>query len=237
MTTLQGIIANCTNNANVQSEVLANITTNVSNSNTTGYKSVRFEDYLQPGQGVAGVVRYDYGQGALMLTQNPFDVAIDGAGFIQVTKKDGSAAYTRDGAFALNSEGYLVTTDGCLVGDGIKIPANYDRLKIEKDGTVKVILERNDDPEILGIIPLVTFNNPEGLKSIEDNKLIATVESGDPFLKKDHSSIKQSHLEKSNTDIFGTVDAVMKLSASQISSFRLIKVVDEVYRQAINLRQ
>lgn len=239
MTTLQGIIANSVNNTNVQSEVLGGITTNIANYSTVGYKRQRFEDYLQPDGSVSSVKRYDYSQGGLRKTDSPLDVAVDGAGFIQVTSKTGQTAYTRDGSFGVNSEGYLVTTDGYLVGDGIKVPANYDQVKISSDGTVKAILNRADSNQaaVLGKIPLVTFKNPEGLQSIENNKLLPTTNSGEPTLRLSHSSIKQGFLESSNTDIIDDVNNVLRSNASAIGSIKLIKVADDLYSKAISLRQ
>ncbi len=51
-------------------------------------------------------------QGALNQTSNPLDVAIEGPGFFQVQRPDGTIAYTRAGQFHLNNQGTIVTTDG-----------------------------------------------------------------------------------------------------------------------------
>jgi flagellar basal-body rod protein FlgG len=237
MYTLQGIISRSVDNANKQFETLGYVTSNVANYNTIGYKTQRFENYLMENGRLEGTMRTDYSNGVFYPTKRPLDLAIDGAGFFPVTQKNGLVAYTRDGAFAVNSQGYLVTNDGCIVGDGIKIPPQYNKLKIKPDGTVQVITERDVEPEILGKVPLVTFSNPEGLKSIEGNKLITTSESGNPTLVKDHQKIKQGNLERSNVNLFASVDEVLRINASLVSSVRLIKIVDEFYRQSINLRQ
>ena len=59
-------------------------------------------------------MRYDYSNGSYFNTENPFDVAIGGPGFIPVTGKDGSVAYTRDGSFKTDAEGNLIDNDGYL---------------------------------------------------------------------------------------------------------------------------
>jgi len=60
------------------------------------------------------------------LTGNPFDVAIEGAGFFVCKNADGEKTLTRSGAFGLNSEGFIVTRDGKFVAgvdeDAILIP-------------------------------------------------------------------------------------------------------------------
>jgi len=237
MNNLQGLIARSIDNSNVQFECLSYITTNVANYNTVGYKNQRFDNYLMNAGRIEGTVRTDYSNGLLYATRRPLDVAVDGAGFIPVTKKDGSIAYTRDGSFKVNADGYLTTQDDYIVGDGIKIPYVYHKLKIKPDGEVTVIKEKGDLEETLGKISLVVFNNPEGLKSIEGNKVVTTEKSGPALLLSEHKNIKQGNLERSNTDLFVSVNDVMRLNASIISSTRLVKIVDELYRQSINLKQ
>lgn len=237
MRTLQGIISRSVDNSITQFDSLSYITANVSNYNTVGYKAQRFENYLQDNGRLEGALRTDYSDGVYMDTKKTLDVAIKGPGFFPVTSADGKVSYTRNGAFKVNSEGYLVTVDNHLVGDGIKVPTNYYKLKIRPDGEVTVIPERDGDEQTLGRIPVVTFNNPEGLKSLEDNKLAPTEDSGKPILMVNNSNIKQGCLERSNVNIFGCVDEVLRLNGSLIASTRLIKVVDEFYRQSINLRQ
>lgn len=237
MNTLQGLVSRSINNVNTMFDTLGYVTSNVSNYNTPGYKAQRFECYLKEFGLLEGTLRTNYSQGSLMSTDNQFDVGIEGIGFIPVTKKDGTVAYTRDGSLGVNNEGYLVTKDGDVIGEGIKIPAIYDRIKISTDGTVNVFVNKENEPEAVGKIPLVTFNNPEELKPVDGNKLIPTEKTGKPILITEHNSIKQGKIEKSNVNMFNTVNEVLRLNGSLISSTRLIKVIDEMYRQSINLRQ
>jgi len=237
MTTLQGSISKLVANANTMFESFGYISTNVANLNTNGFKAQRFETYMNVDGSLEGRLRTDYSKGGLVRTARELDIGIDGAGFIPVTSKNGTVAYTRDGAFAVNSEGYMVTSDGWLVADGIKLPANYEKLKIKTDGTVTVLKKNDNTFETIGKIPLVSFNNLEGLKKLEGNKVAPTSESGKATLIADNTSIKQGTLEKANVDIFTYVNESLKLNGSLIASTRLVKVVDEIYRQSINLRQ
>lgn len=98
------------------------ISNNIANMSTTGFKrqNVAFMDMmyqnivrpgatssdvgtimpsgLQIGLGtrVGGVYRM-HQQGALEITDNPFDLAITGDGFFQIQMPNGDTAYTRDG--------------------------------------------------------------------------------------------------------------------------------------------
>src|SRR3546814_7879094 len=67
-------------------------------------------------------------------------MAINGQGFFQVQKPDGSTAYTRDGSFSVSSEGRLVTNDGYPLQPDINIPEGAQSLTIGKDGTVTVMV-------------------------------------------------------------------------------------------------
>ncbi len=237
MYNLQGLIRRNIVNANMQFEKLGYVSTNVSNYNTNAYKPVRFEAILNEEGYLSGALRTDFQQGSMRVRQRKFDIAIDGAGFIPVTSETGEVVYTRDGALKVDKDGYLVTNDGYIVGDGIKIPANHYQILIKKDGTVQNLETIGAKPEVLGKIPLVNFQNPEGLKMVNGNKYAATQESGEPILMKTQEQIAQGYLETSKTNLYNSVNEVLRLNASMIASSKLIKVVDDMYYKAINLNE
>ncbi|MCR8746726.1 flagellar hook-basal body protein [Romboutsia lituseburensis] len=139
---------------------------NVANVGTTAYKktSARFSDALyqnaifasKPGGGVGGVNPGQVGigtkvsgifknmvQGAIQPTGRPTDLAIDGDGFFKVQISENNYAYTRDGSFSLDEQGYLVTAEGYYVlgtsmkGNGTDKPAATDNQKIQIPKAVK----------------------------------------------------------------------------------------------------
>ena len=233
---LDHIIQQAADAGNKQFEKLERVTTNVANMNTTGYKVKRFEQYLTVDGQIDGVERVDTSQGSIMVTRRELDIAIKGDGYIPVTQPDGTLAYTRDGSFSKNSEGFLMTNRGDLVGDGIKLPLNYEKLFITDTGEVQVKLAGKIEPETLGQIKLVTFANPEALKSIGYNKLLATAESGEAT-QIETKGIKQGCLERANVSMFHQIDQILRLNAGVLSNMKIVKFTDDVYRQAVNLRQ
>lgn len=237
MENLQGIIRKSINNATTQFDKMGYIGNNFANYSTNGYKSVRFEQMLNEDGYLTGVVRTNYAQGSTQITSNPYDVAIKGDGFIPVTSPTGEVQYTRDGSFKVGKDGYLMTNDDWLVGEGIKIPSNCYRLTIKPDGTVASIDSTTSPEKILGTIPLVQFRNPEGLIQGENNKLKASDDAGDAKLVKGHNYIAQNALEMSNTNVFDSVSDMLRLNASMIASMRMAKIVDDMYNKSINLRQ
>lgn len=117
---------------NAQSTAFGNISEDVANNQTIGFKRVdtNFVDYLttstptdnQPGSVVARPVYVNNIQGSVTQTDNPLGMAISGQGFFAVSKQNGKVnntptfdptnLYTRSGDFALNSQGYMVNGAG-----------------------------------------------------------------------------------------------------------------------------
>ena len=109
------------NAANTDLNVTSN---NLANVNTSGFKESRaeFADlFAQTQEGVSrtavgnGVqteaVAQQFGQGNITSTGNNLDLALSGSGFYIVSNK-GALSYTRDGAFQVDQNGYLVTSSG-----------------------------------------------------------------------------------------------------------------------------
>jgi flagellar basal-body rod protein FlgG len=231
------IIQVAAQNGMQQFQVLEQVTRNVANFNTNGYKTQRFDLYLMPDGPVQGTTRVDTTQGPLLVTKRDTDVAIEGEGYFTVTQPDGSIAYTRDGSFTRNSEGFLITNTGDLVGKGIQIPVKYELLEMMKDGTIQIREKNQIKPKIIGKLELVNFRNPEGLKPIGQNKLLPTDQSGPPLAIAETTGIRQGMVERSNVNMFFQVDQILRLNASVISNLRVIKFSDELYRQSVNLKQ
>lgn len=237
MYSMQGIVRKSVNNVTTQFEKLGYVANDFANMNTRGYKSVSFEQMLKEDGYLQGVVRADYRQGSIQVTSNPYDVAINGTGFIPVVSPEGEIAYTRDGSFKQGKDGYLVTNDGWLVGEGIKIPANCYKFEIKPNGEVFSYDAANTKPKKLGTIPLVRFASQEALEQKGMNKLAPTEESGEAQLVKDHDCFCQNNLENSNINIYASTSEVLRLNASLLASTRMMKVVDDMYNKAINIRE
>lgn len=104
---------------------------NIANANTTGFKESRaeFADLYASSlvgvntlQTVAGVrvteIAQQFNQGNVETTSNSLDLAVTGEGFFALGDNVGSAlpsTYTRNGAFQLNQDGYVVTDQGAFL--------------------------------------------------------------------------------------------------------------------------
>lgn len=237
MHNLQAIIRKSTNNVLNQWDRLGYIANDLANYNTHGYKSVRFEQMLNEDGYLTGAVRTDYRTGSIQVTSNPYDVAITGPGFIPVISPSGEVQYTRDGSFKQGKDGYLVTNDDWIVGEGIKLPTNCYKFEIKPNGDV-IAFDAVDKPgKKLGNIPLVQFDNPEGLEQGGLNKLVPTADSGEAKLVKEHEYFAQNNLENSNINIYDSVSGMLRLNASMLASTRMMKVIDDMYNKSINIRE
>lgn len=146
-------------------------------------------------------------QGTLNESNTPTHIAIEGRGFFQVTRSDGSHAYTRNGQLMITSDGALATEDGLFLSDNIVIPPQTDieALAIGTDGNVSTM--DNGQPQQLGQIRLHQFSNPAALKYCDDNLLIETpasgeVQSGNPGVD-GLGRLRQRALEGSNVVLIG----------------------------------
>lgn len=234
---LQGLIRKSTLNVLTQYEKLGYSSENFANLNTNGYKAVKFEEVLNQHGFTEGVVRTNTKEGSFQITENPLDIAIKGSGYIPVTNTAGEIKYTRDGQFMLNKEGLLITTIGDIVGPGIKISADNAKVEIKPDGKVLTYKELTSEPVCVGEIPLVMFDNPEGLKEVGGNKYEVTEKSGEARLQLGHNKIAQYGVERSNVDVFGEVNEILRLNAQMLAQTSLMTVVDKMYEKAINLKQ
>lgn len=107
MYNMQAVVRKSINNATMQFEKLGYVANNLANYNTAAYKTNRFEQILREDGYVDGAIRTNALQGSIRISKNPYDVAIDGEGYIPVVSADGEIQYTRDGAFKRGENGIL----------------------------------------------------------------------------------------------------------------------------------
>ncbi len=237
---------------------------NLANVNTTGFKQSRpeFQDLMyqtlkssetsadpniqqpveiQVGNGTTPVATLkSFAQGDIQPTNNPLDVAIQGEGFIQVRRPDGTTAYTRDGALKVSGEGMLVTSAGYIVEPGISFSSDTTNISIGRDGVIEARAVGDPAPAKVGQIELAKFVNPGGLEAIGGNLFTETSASGKPILgtpgNEGFGETLQGSLESSNVDIVEEmVSMIVAQRAYEINS-KTIKTVEDMLSMANNLK-
>ena len=237
MYNMQAVVRKSINNATMQFEKLGYVANNLSNYNTAAYKTSSFEQILREDGLIDGAIRRNTLQGSIRASKNPYDIAISGEGYIPVVSPDGEVQYTRDGALKRGANGYLVTVDDWMVGDGIKIPANSYKFEIRPNGDVINYDNKGSLPEKIGTIPIVRFDNPEAMEQGHNNKLVSNDLTGAPKIIKDEQNIRQYATEVSNVNIYDELNDLMRLNTSMLASMNLMKVADDMYNKAINIRE
>ncbi|WP_108662717.1 flagellar basal-body rod protein FlgG [Acuticoccus kandeliae] len=235
-------------------EVIAN---NVANINTTGFKRSRaeFADLLYQTNRAQGVpnrggelpvpegtriglgvrtiaVRNLHMQGSLAQTSNPFDLAINGKGWFQITGPDGETLYTRAGAFNLGPNGEIITLDGYIVDPGLTVPANATEVVINKSGEVFAEIAGQVDPQLLGQFSLATFANDAGLEAIGDNLFRETPASGQPVVGfpgiNGIGVVHQGYLESSNVDAVKEITELIAAQRAYEMNSKVIQSADDM---------
>lgn len=248
----------------VNIEVISN---NIANINTTGFKKnkAEFKDLMyqevainpqfsaqqsanekvgskiQVGNGVQTAdTSKNFAQGDLQATNSQNDLSIQGEGFFQVKKSDGTIAYTRDGSFKVSSDGALMTSNGYTLEPGFTLTDNMASVSVSRDGVVEAT-EVNGSIVPLGNIELARFMNQGGLKPVGDNLYIETEASGQPIIGTPASNgfgdIHQGYLEASNVDIVEEMVAMISAQRSYEINSKTIKTVEDMMGMANNLKR
>lgn len=175
----------------------------------------------------------DYTQGSFRVTNNHYDLALSGNGFfsVQFTNKAGdiSTKYTRDGAFTLNKDGYLVTKDGDYVlGTNGRI--KLDPLQDFSVDSLGNISQNNRNITKLKITDFEDYNYLEHYgenyyQPVEDAKTKeadATIYSG--YLEASNVQVVQEMVEmistsrayETNQKMIQTFDSTLQIASSQL---------------------
>jgi flagellar basal-body rod protein FlgG len=193
------------------------ISNDMANIDTPGYQStiLGFHDLLysngEYGSNVATgagtqaeQMGYDQTQGAIQQTGQPLDVAINGPGYLEVRRQDGTIGLTRNGALQLNDKRQLTTQTGMLVQPPITISAGVDpsQVSIASNGTVSV------GKQTLGKLALADVPAPNGLVADGDSVFSATAASGAIRAAKG-TSVQQGALEGSNVNLGDEMSKMM----------------------------
>ncbi|SHJ80696.1 flagellar basal-body rod protein FlgG [Malonomonas rubra DSM 5091] len=240
-------------------DVIAN---NLANVNSVGFKKSRadFQDILYQTQKAAGTgveggqvptgvqvglgsrvaaVQKVFSTGDFQQTENELDVAIEGAGFFQIALPDGTDAYTRSGALKKDSTGQLVSSDGYAIVPSIVIPENATSISIAPAGNVEVLLDGESTPTEVGVLELVRFSNPSGLKSLGRNLYAETPTTGTPVTgtpgDEGFGTLSQGFLEGSNVNIMEEmVNMIAGQRAYEVNS-KAIQTADEMLQMTSGL--
>lgn len=242
------------NSLDVQQAKLNNVSNNLANLATTGYKKNNviespFSKTLQlaleangpngkrqlVGQGSLGNMiseaNIDFSSGPLTETGNQTDLALQGNGFFVVENDEGDQLYTRDGSFHIDADGSFLSTGGYhVLGEGGPITIeDAEHLLVKEDGTI--VTGEGEDREELDKLQIIEFADQSKLKKADSNYYTDPEGLAEPATS---TNVVQGWLEKSNVDPVQEMINIIPVARIYESSQKLIQVNDELLDKAIN---
>ena len=221
-------------------DVIAN---NVANVDTVGFKveslMVQTDDEKLPSAGAAsglpatvafaldGGVARDFGQGALKQTGAPLDMAIEGNGFFKIATDKGER-YTRDGRFAMDAQGRLITQSGQPVqGDGgdITLDPTKGQPMVGSDGSI------SQAGQSVGKIAVVQFASLSALSKDGDG-LYRNVSNIQPTAD-DTARVRQGMVETSNVQAITQISKLVEVTRAYESIAKMMDQTSDLSTRTI----
>jgi len=241
------------------------ISNNLANMSTTGYNARRaeFADLhyqqvsragtisasdgsvlptgVQLGLGVRpAAISVELSQGSLRETGGDLDLAIDGAGFLEVTLPSGQTAYTRDGGLKRSADGLIVTSDGFPVAPEIAIPEDASSLSINPEGEVFAFFDDTPEAQPIGQLNLVGFTNAKGLEAIGGNMFRETEASGPPNVstagQDGLGTLRHGYLEDSAVDPVREITELIEAQRGYELNAKVITAADQMLAATTQVR-
>ncbi len=188
-------------------------------------------------------------QGAFKQTDNAFDLALEGEGFIAVQTPEGERC-TRNGSFLIDRDGYLVTKDGYRVlGENGPIQIKKNNFIVDEDGTVFENDEYTGDPSRLvsmeenewnrtvrlDRIKIVSFPKIRYIKKMGESLYRATRYSEPAFImQQNRPKVRQGFLEASNVNPVIEMVNLIEVHRTYEANQKMIQAHDAALGRVIN---
>lgn len=231
-----------------QETALAAHANNIANVNTPGFKrsEVRFSELTAaragPADDAAAVARSFllgvsaqetsriFEQGELRRTDNPLDLAIDGAGFIEILGPDGKIYLSRAGRLRIDANGQLATASGLPLKTLVVAPEDATHLTIDAQGVVRAAID-SEEGRVVGRIELVTVQDTSSLRAIGDglyeidgDDLIRTAQPGVDGA----GQFAQGMIEGSNVRLADEMVTLLLMQRSFAASSQVVQAADQL---------
>ena len=188
-----------------------------------------------------------FDQGSLQRTENNFDIALEGRGFLTVMTERGER-YTRNGALTINQDGVLVTHNGNpVLGENGVIRVQQNNFIINERGEVLVNGALSLDPRdvvsmannawedaiVIDRLKLADFENIRELKK-EGDSLYRETEFSGPPLPPENLKVIQGFLEKSNVSAVREMVDMIEVHRAYEANQKTIHTHDQTLGKLIN---
>jgi flagellar basal-body rod protein FlgG len=197
---------------------------------------------LLQGSGVAiASITKQFSGGDLKKTDRPFDFAINGDGFIELTGPDGNPQFIRTGTLGVDKDGFLVAAGGLPVKPTVHVGSDLSELVISTDGRVQVRGNEQDPLVEVGRLELVRFPDVSGLDAAGNGTYRVSDRSGQPITGRANEegmgALYQGYQENSNVNLTEEMVELMTAQRAYESSVKVIQAADEMMSMSNNLRK
>ena len=243
-----------------QQKALETIANNISNVNTTAFKrsEIRFSEVLASKQ-TDDVVRSDLGageitsagvrtdasyllneQGRIDATGSATDLAIKGAGLIELMGPGGQTLLWRGGTLKVGSEGQLMTASGLELKAAISVPVDAKSIEIASDGVVRATTGDSAEPVELGQIMLVKVDDPSmierldgGLYRVIDDSRLSEAKPGEDGA----GVLVQGSVERSTVELNQEMVQMLMVQRAYAANAQVVQAADQFMALANGLRR
>lgn len=177
-------------------------------------------------------VSTDFSAGAIQMTGEPLDLAVQGEGFFAVQSPEG-VRYTRNGHFTLDAEGQIVTSSGFpVLGSGGPITLPPGTVSIDSNGRVSVRgLEAGAIVTEIEVLPVYTVSNPDQLRKVGGSLFEVISGTAVPLLE---GRVLQGALEGSNVNPVEEMVAMIEVMRLYEAAQKAIQTADDIAGKAAN---
>lgn len=183
------------------------------------------------GVAIAGWTQPDQ-TGPIITTGSPLDVALPDGIYLAVQLPNGQTAYTRDGRVQVNANGGFQVGDNPLAGN-LRLQAGDSDPAVNDRG--QIVVTGPQGKRILGALPLVRVNNPEGLNPMGLGLLSATPVSGtpQPFVSNGLDGITTGALEGSNVQMDQQMATLLQAQRAYQAGTQMVQTWDLLTSQTV----
>lgn len=242
---MSGAIYALASGAVAQKLRLENISNNLANAGTVGFKMDKISFRLPEevagnpfssrdpgvhptflGSPIPITQQIDFTQGSRRATGNPLDLSLEGDGFFCVATDEG-VRYTRNGSFTLSPEGMLTTHDGHpVLGTGGEITVDGSDVDVDQRGNIYA------DGDVAGTLRIVRFSDPQSLRK-SGGTLFAAAREGSGEEETQEVAVQQGYLETSNVNAVKMMTEMIEVLRGYETYQKVIRTIDESTSRAI----
>lgn len=223
------------------------IANDLANESTPGYQAERvgFRDLLYTSGGAssgstvatgagsaAAMIGRSQIQGSLQMTGQPLDVALQGPGYIEVRRPDGTIGLTRNGVLELDANRRLSTSTGMLLEPPITVPQGLSpsEVKIDPNGAVHA------GTRTIGQISIVDVPAPDQLLA-DGNSIFSPTAASGAIRRAAGTTLQQGAIEGSNVDANQAMATMIQTQNNYSMASKAIQYQDQMAQIANQVKK